>query len=492
MTTRRDTPEALDAFVEALHRGTDAPVAIDPATARAARDLHALAAASGPRPGFLDALERRLLDTPVAPPVPLRRHRNVRRLLLAPLAAALVLAVGLAAASWASPVVWARVERLACFVPGLGIRACDAPGLIARQPTSVGRGATTLTVTHLLSGGGETSVKLEITGLPASPGDAARGTRVRLRDPAGREYAAWRGMQSGGAYRPSESTGPTTFHADWTFEPLDRTVRAVDVLLEAPEPVGSWQVRVPLVPTADTGLTAAGEGGPPVTIGGVTLRVSSVAADAERTALEVVGSAAPPARFVRGIGGIRFQRRVVLRDDRGREQAEVRSQGRTWSDVGGVYTDDMLFPPLPADARAAELVVPFVVVEEETANAELVVPIAGRAVGERIPLDGEVPLGPYRLRATAAVLLDQQNERWVAIDVAPSAPVGGRRLLAPAGLFAGGDGRMNRSTNDEGLVTRVAAPLGHDPGPEVRLVMRGATVAVDGPWRLPVRLPARP
>ncbi|HEY3078903.1 MAG TPA: hypothetical protein VGM69_03255 [Chloroflexota bacterium] len=294
MTTRPDTPEVLDAFVEALQRGTDPAAVLDPAAAGAARDLHALAAASGPRPGFLEALESRLLATPVGAPVPLRRR--IRRLLLAPLAALLVLAVGLAAASAASPVVRAQVERLACFVPGLGIRPCDVPGLIARQPTSVARGGTILTVTHLLSAGGETNVRIEITGLPAPPGGAGRDTRVRLRDPGGREYAARTGTHESGAVREGETGGSTTFSADWTFEALDRSVRAADVLLEAPEPVGSWQVRVPLAPTADTGLTAAGEGGQSVTIGGVTLRVTGVAADAERTALEVVGSAAAPAR----------------------------------------------------------------------------------------------------------------------------------------------------------------------------------------------------
>jgi hypothetical protein len=138
-----------------------------------------------------------------------------------------------------------------------------------------------MTVTHLLSGGGETNVRLEIRGLPAPVGDAPRGTRVRLRDPAGREYAAHRGSQGGGAYRPSESSGPTSLHADWTFEALDPSVRAVDVLLEAPEPVGSWRVRVPLAPTAE--LTVAGPGGQPVTIGGATVRVAPVVADAERT-----------------------------------------------------------------------------------------------------------------------------------------------------------------------------------------------------------------
>jgi hypothetical protein len=156
----------------------------------------------------------------------------------------------------------------------------------------------------------------------------------------------------------------------------------------------------------------------------------------------------------------------------------------------------MLFPPLPPGVRAAELVVPFVVVEETADPAELGVPTAGRAVGERIPLGRELPLGRYRLRVDAAELVDESGGRRLAVYFGASGAVDGRRLLGPG--FVGVDGRdagMNSWVQDEGAgvrITRISVPVGADPGPEVRLVLRGATVAVDGPWRLPVQLPARP
>jgi hypothetical protein len=50
-----------------------------------------------------------------------------------------------------------------------------------------------------------------------------------------------------------------------------------------------------------------------------------------------------------------------------------------------------VFAPLAADARAAELVVPFMVVAEQTEETKLTMPIGGKQVGDSIPL-GYSPL----------------------------------------------------------------------------------------------------
>jgi hypothetical protein len=77
----------------------------------------------------------------------------------------------------------------------------------------------------------------------------------------------------------------------------------------------------------------------------------------------------------------------------------------------------VLFTPLAADARAAELVVPFVIVAEQTEETQLTVPIGGKEVGDSIPLDTALSLGSYPLVVIDAAILEQQSSQ---------------RMLAPA------------------------------------------------------------
>ena len=155
------------------------------------------------------------------------REQTGRRT-LAPLLVATALA-GLVAALVALPAVRAQLQRAACYVPSVGIRSCDAPGLVAPGPVSLSRDGATLTITSLYSADRTTHVRLEITGLPELEltGDPAidvprltaddtnnrvlQATRISLRDADGREYAPLPiavPMGFGGAIRVGATRAP--------------------------------------------------------------------------------------------------------------------------------------------------------------------------------------------------------------------------------------------------------------------------------------------
>ncbi len=257
-----------------------------------------------------------------------------------------------------------------------------------------------MTVKSLLSTGDATTVQLELTGLPATPPINAlvqpssdQQIKLALRDAGGRTYPLaprWGGMGM-------VSSGPTqSLRLERTFAGLDPSVRTVDVLLVAPPPIGNWDVRVPVVLVQQSGLPAAQEQTGSVTLHGITVSVANLAIDGQRTVIQLTGQAAPPVRFVRSLGRGGFPSQRVLRDDHGREYHEQPSTGRTFPDAGGHFTDDVAFPPLPANVRSAQLIIPFVIVEE-TGEASVQVPLAGKQVGERIPLTTTVSLGGYPL-----------------------------------------------------------------------------------------------
>ena len=87
-------------------------------------------------------------------PHPSAKTRQARREIRARSARAAAVALvilGLGVGLWAASPARARLQRVACYVPGLGIRSCNEPGLIAPQPVSISRDGITLAVTHVIS-----------------------------------------------------------------------------------------------------------------------------------------------------------------------------------------------------------------------------------------------------------------------------------------------------------------------------------------------------
>jgi hypothetical protein len=512
------TLDTLDALIDALapsahtHARDDKqaalPAGAEPEAGNLIRTLHAHSATIHMRDGFADELEAALLHeggvivlaeaaandgavggqrhwpSPVLPR---------RRLLLVPAAAVALVAIG--ASLWQSPAAQAQVARLASFVPGLGIRSYDPRGLVAPQAVSVSTGGATMTVKSLLSNGETTRVQVEVTGLPATPPLASllqessiKTIVLTLRDEHGDTYppAPQVSMLFGGG-------GPSQIlRMEKVFTGLDPSVRTVDVVLTAPAPVGNWTVRVPMAPLAQSGLPAAVQQNGSVTLHGITVQVASVTADAQRTVIQLTAAGAPPIRFVRALAQPAGARKLVLRDDHGQDYVELPSAGRTVPyDAQRRYVSDALFPPLPASVHSANIVVPFVTVEVPAA-ANFSIPVAGKGIGDVIPIDVTVPFAGFTVHVTSARIMAQLGGRWLEFHLDLGDWQEGRRLVGPsqvavepkeASYFQSqSDGDVNQMT-----LLRVSYA---DAAQTVTVTLNGANVAVQGPWRLPVILPS--
>ncbi len=348
--------------------------------------------------------------------------------------------------------------------------------------------------------------------------------RLTIRDESGRLYQTRRLSEIGGGSPVNGDPftgGLQRLDVEWTLDALAPEVRSVEVLLDAPAPLGNWTVEVPVVPLQKAGLPQAREVRSGLELHGITVGVTSVSASAEGTAVQLRAQADPQVGKVRSIGPLGLLRQLVLRDDRGREYLEkidLLSQPpslprRSWSPGSNftVLTEDLLFPPLASDARSAEVVVPFVVISEQSGDASLRVPIGGKKVGERIPLDANLTLGSYSFRVTHAEIVDSSSkqlpmppgERRLVLQLDLGDWNGDRKLMGLGQLLLDGaesygfspsasdDGfgvsfPPNPNEGTDGQWKRVALVLPKDVPDQVTVTFRNADVAVQGPWRLQV------
>jgi len=423
------------------------------------------------------------------------------RLRCAALAALALLALG--GGLWASPGARASAGRLACLLPGLGIGGCAPETLVAPRPVALARDGTTLTVTRLIADEGGTRVRVEIRGLPMPlPAELVGAVRLTLTDDAGRAPARARGAFGGGILplAPPPVAPLTTFdyYLEATFAALDPGVRAVEVAVDGPLPIGAWRVRVPVVPAGEAALAPAREGPPGVTLHGITVRAASVAADPAGLGVRLTARADPTVGTVRAVRPDASRAALTLRDDRGRQEPERQPDpGQPPPDADGTLNDGALFPPPAADARAATLVVPFVVVQEAGGAATLAIPVAGHRAGERLPFAGDVALGPYPLRVTDVTLAQDNTGNWrLWFTMAPSDwSSDGRKLVGPGFAAVDGGAPTGCGATLSGDVSQevrrcVALPGGVDR--DVTVTFSRPVVAVRGPWELAVPLPGKP
>lgn len=398
---------------------------------------------------------------------------------------------------WVSPGARASVAQLACLVPGLGIRDCAAASLVAAEPVSITRDGATFTVLALLSSGGQTIVRVEVTGLPAPPTDAPSPVgqlTLTLRDTDGQSYQRVRYGGQGIIPRAAPD-GTLGVSAESVFAALNPDTRAVEVELTAPTAVGDWRVRVPVAPVADAALPTAQEGGAGVTLHGVTVRVTSVAADRRGLAVQLLAQAASADRLVRGdLGGMRYGRRLTLRDDQGRSWVELPPAHRLELALSGSVTDEALFAPLPAGVTGATLTIPFVTVEEVGEAAALRVPLAGRQVGDQFAASDDFILGGFRVRVTNITLAeDNKGNRRLWFDLTGGEWADGRKFVAPGGVGLDGVDRGCGASyrGDVSQITRLCVSLPPGYGDEVTVTLRNPIVAISGPWEIAVPIPAK-
>jgi len=480
-----------------------APETADPFTRDAVgRDLHDLADRLQPDDTFVRALEdtiRRAAAARARPPVHAGAFAQARRAWVragaptracATVATLLVLILG---GVWAAPGARAGAGRLACLIPGLGIRDCDPVALVMATPATTTRDGMTATVTRLVSSGGQTRVRVEIVGIPAPPpADLPGGVKLTLLDDRGVAQGQVRGSSAQGIL-PAGTMGNGTFGyaVEGTFPALVGGTRAVTVRVTGAPPLGAWAIRVPVAPAGDATLATPGPGGAAVALHGVTLQVASVAADPGGLALRVTADADPATGVVQAIRRDLYPGYLELRDDRGRT---YRERQPPYPDVPGntvgPLTSDVLLPPLPADVRAGTLIIPFVKLREPGASTAVTIPIGSRTMGELIPLDLPVTVGAYTFRVTGATLVDDRGPKIILkVDLGDWRD--GRKLVEPG--WATIDGRrVGGATRWAGDVSQAIELSLYPPQPvgnEVVLSFQEPIVAVQGPWELDVPLP---
>lgn len=507
--SRSHEAEALDRYVDELLHD---PAAIPPhgAEAELSMTIRAIATierrGTGHDPALRARVWARALSAAQTAPHPRRRFLDTgRRLRLRlPLfrlaSAATIVLLILGTTLWLSPGARARAGQLACLVPGLGIRDCNAANLVAAAPVSVTRGGATATILALLSTDGQTIVRIEVTGLPvpASTDPSPAGPlTLSLRDDAGRNYPGVRGYTQGGII-PSGDRTALGVSAERAFAALDPTVRLVEVTLNGPPTVGNWQIQVPVVPVQEAALPAAQDGGAGATLHDITVRVTSVAADRYGLGVQMLAQTGRADWRVRGdLGGDAYNRRLTLRDAQGQMWTELQPSGnRQQQPQGNGVTDQALFPPLPGGIARATLTVPFVKVEQLGPQATLRLPLAGRQIGEQFPAPGDIELGGFHIRVKNITLAeDNKGNPRLWLDLDGGDWVDGQKLIEPGQVStANGDpARCGGSyQGDVSQIFRLCVSLPRDYANGVTITFQNPIVAIRGPWDVEVPIPQKP
>jgi len=269
-----------------------------------------------------------------------------------------------------------------------------------------------------------------------------------------------------------------------TLEPLESRVHRVELRINGY--VGEWVVPIDLV-LFDTGL-AATKLTSSVSRHVITITLRNVSFGAEVTALNLEVVAEPPVRFVRGLGALHGMRRgpsrLVLRDDQGRLYQETDAvQGRPRDPMGRV--DVATFPPIPQDARALELEVPYVIAEEAVGAADIELPVT-----EPRPLVfGDFPIRVLRSGRVLPPPKAATRAGWdgISLELELGDWHGDRRLLMPGRVLVDDRDYGYRfgpmTPGDDQPVKSLEIPLS-DPTTARRVSFRYPTVQVRGPWVL--------
>ncbi len=400
---------------------------------------------------------------------------------------------------WLSPGARARAAQLACLVPGLGIRDCNAANLVAAAPVSITRDGATFTVLALLSAEGQTIVRVEVTGLPtpaATDPPPAGPLTLSLRDDAGRNYPGVRGYTQGGIF-PSADRTALGVSAERTFAALDPDARTVEVTLNGPPTVGNWQLRVPVVPVQEAALPTAQGGGAGATLHDITVRVTSVAADQRGLGVQILAQTDRADWRVRGdLGGNTYTRRLTLHDEQGHAWTELQPSGNRQQQGGSGVTDQALFPAIPGGIIRATLTVPFVKVEQLGPQATLRVPLAGRQIGEQFPATGDIELGGFHISVKNITLAeDNKGNPRLWLDLDGGDWTDGQKLIEPGQVSTdNGDSAWCGASyqGDVSQIFRLCVSLPRDYINGVTITFQNPVVAIRGPWELGVPIPQKP
>lgn len=513
MTSEESRASALAAFID-LAMKPDAPEPgsgplVDALTARIALEMRAEALALSCDEGFIPRLEAQLFGATPAPILPPIRRRGdahdrprfaihipwraaPRRRCIPVAALALLLLCGLILALPAR----AQLANLSCLIPGLGIRSCSAPGLIANGPVSSSHGGTTLTIQALLSSDGHTVMRLDITGLPSAPDHLAPGPlHIILSDTVGRVYTPVEGWATW-----VDPQHPESLSATATFKELDANVRRVMVQVDEPQPIGVWLVRVPVAPIDRVISPAAHAGAPGAIVHGIAVRIAGLVANSSGTTLQLTGQTDKPSLGIVNLANHQpILHPLMLRDDQGRTYPEQPTPPEALPRLGSGFVGDVSFPPLTPGARSIALSIPFVTTIEQTSPLVIRIPVKGKTTGDHIALNLTIKLGSYPFRVIAADIMElppgvaegltnRVAGPWLVLHVDYGIWHASRQLVGP-GVVENAHAIQSQPQGDAGGFTYVSVPLSEASAGVASVTMQNARVAVKGPWNLQMPLP---
>jgi hypothetical protein len=368
------------------------------------------------------------------------------------------------------------------FVPGLGFRSREA--LMLREPVSYEAEGWTVNVESVTADGSGTQVAVTIHGPFKMKGEGHFGQPDL-------DYNAF--IQARNRSGAVSSSGPRMFpmstsvsHAAGVgisctanMDALPGSDSQVDILIGEPLPITVIPLR--LTPIADLAIPARS-----LEVSdehhGVALTAHAVARGADMTAVLLHATLQPHLRqrFMRALGTMRDAPRqapgITIADDRGSDLTAFAATREL--SAGPEMRTIAVFPGLAADASAATLTVPYVVLSE----------YLGAPVKLAVPSEGEVTLGDD----TAFVRVDRKpaprGGPAVAVEFS-GAWRDDRRLLYAESLSV--DGQRNggvgfgQTPGEPPILTYAEDPSGNTTSVQ----LESPVVQLRGPWRLPLVLP---
>ena len=495
--------------------------------------LSALYNTATPDAAFVAKLERQLLarramlaKPPAAEGSPLRRWgarwvQTLSQRRWATVALGLLLAIGVALAAVDPQRVWADLQRLLGYVPGIGFVNLEESQVLT-APAEVTRDGVTLRVVQVLAQPDGTTVVIQTEGLPPEdqlwPNGATADSDF---DPGLRLPDARRLPLTGCTLRLETST--------LEFPPLPDDVYRIT--LELPRlplvPTGAapeaWEIPLTLRPATGELVTELFPQpyAPPDasdTHEDITLRVLEVAHTPDETALRLQIQWPDPDWERPGIG---FGRFLELRDDLGHvyQQPTGPTSGSSSQTVivavqpDGeampsptptipTYEPTLSFAPISLSARRLTLVVDEIGFDVR-AEAMVTVDLGGDPqVGDHWPLDIDLDVAGFPVHISGARLLEEEMQlrdgparrTLLEFDFDP-VPDQGSRTLYGIGLDGGEAGFRGGSTGGynsrlgvlrAGLEVREGEAM---PTGAVEVRVRSASIGVHGAWTITWTLP---
>jgi hypothetical protein len=360
------------------------------------------------------------------------------------------------------------------FLPGIGFRA---PGLRLGAPvTQRSANGRAVTITELVStpDGADLIYEIEWHG--------EQGLHCE------RDQVVLHGASTDPACRPGGmgvSVRQGKLVCTRSLPPVETGVKHVEI--EITGNAGEWRVPLDLERFGEDERQRRRDVGTSDTRQDVTITVDSIVLMPEATVVEVRAQSDRPGWRVNigGLHGLRDETTAMrLHDQGGHTYVErARKDARDQFPDRFSGADVAIFDPLPDDAGALLLEVPYVCADDHATSAQIALPV-------REPITVELAGADMRILATREAELPGSRGPAVAVDLDVSTWYHDRRVIAP--LNASLDGQQCGISWANGLNAPAPEPAPYilvpcaAPAEARALTLRGAFVQLRGPWRIPI------